>query len=228
MKRFWREVAVTADRGIALDARPVRTPGRLPLILPTAALAEAVANEWRAVDDTVDPAAMHLTGLANAAIERIAPDPLAFATGLASYGDSDLLYYRAETPEPLVERQTAVWDPTLAWARQRYDVHFTITTGIIHRAQPAATLTRLAEAISAHDAFALAALSPLVTLTGSLILTLALSEGAITPDDAWAAAHVDEDWQAEQWGQDQLATDRHLLRRREFDAAVSFLALSAV
>lgn len=198
MKRFWREVAVTADRGIALDARPVRTPGRVPLILPTAALAEAIATEWRDVDDTVDPAAMPLTGLANVAIERIAPDPHAVAASLASYGDSDLLYYRADMPAELVGRQAAAWDPMLAWARHRYDVHFVTTTGILHRAQPSATLARLTDAVAAHDAFALAALSPLVTLTGSLILALAVVERAITPDGAWAAAHVDETWQAEQ------------------------------
>ena len=226
MKRFWKEVAVTPDLGLALDARPVRTPGRAPLILPTGALAGAVATEWRAVGDTVEPAAMPLTGLANAAIDRVAPDPGTFAAGLARYGESDLLYYRAETPVELVARQQAAWDPILGWARNRYDVHFVIATGILFCAQPAATVARLGEAVAAHDAFALAALSPLVTLTGSLILALAMAEGAITPDEAWSVAHVDEDWQAEHWGQDQLAADRRALRRVEFDAAITFLALS--
>lgn len=226
MKRFWKEVAVTSERGIALDARPVRTPGRVPLILPTAALAEAVATEWRDVGDTVQPAAMPLTGLANAAIDRITPDPAAFAAGLAQYGESDLLYYRAETPAELVERQQAAWDPILAWARGRYDVHFVTATGILFLAQPEATVARLGEAVVAHDPFALAALSPLVTLTGSLILALAVAEGAVAPAEAWAAAHVDEDWQAEQWGKDQLATDRQTIRQIEFAAAIDFLALS--
>ena len=223
VRRFWTEVAVTPERGIALDGRPVRTPGRVPLILPTAALAEAIAGEWRAIGDTLDPRAMPLTGLANAAIDRVAPDPVPFAADLARYGDTDLLCYRADGPEPLVARQHAAWDPVLGWARTRYDIHLETTAGVIHRAQPPATLARLREAVTALDPFALAALSPLVTLTGSLLLAVALVERAITPDEAWAAAHVDEDWQAELWGEDQLATDRRAIRRTEFDAAVTFL-----
>jgi chaperone required for assembly of F1-ATPase len=223
VKRFWTKVAVTPDRGVALDGRPVRTPGRAPLTLPTPALAEAVAAEWRAVGDTVDPRAMPLTGLANAAIDRIAPDRQAFAAGLARYGENDLLYYRAADPAELVARQRAAWDPVLAWARRRYDVHFEPTSGVMHRPQPAATVTRLADATSALDPWTLAPLSPLVTLTGSLLLAMALVEGELDPDQAWTAAHVDEDWQAEQWGDDPLAADRRAHRRREFDAAVQFL-----
>ena len=226
MKRFWKQAEATADHGIALDGRPVRTPGRVALILPTPALAAAVAAEWQAVGDVVLPAAMPLTGLANAAIDRIAPDPQGFAAGLARYAESDLLCYRAESPDELVARQEAAWDPLLAWARGRYDVAFGTTAGIVHRAQPSATIARLGEAVAAHNAFALAALSPLVTLTGSLVVPLALAEGAFGADAAWAAAHVDEDWQAERWGADQQAADRRAERRREFDAALSFLALS--
>lgn len=228
MKRFWQAVAVTPDRGIALDGRPVRTPAKVALTLPTPALAQAVAAEWRGVGDTLDPRAMPLTGLANAAIDRVAPDPRGFAIGLARYAESDLLCYRAEGPDPLVARQAAAWDPVIAWAQRRYDVGLEVTAGIVHRAQPPATLARLTEATAALDPFALAALSPVVTLTGSLLLALALVEGAATPDLVWAAAHVDEDWQAELWGQDQLAADTRAARRREFDAAVDFLrALAA-
>ena len=151
MKRFWKDVTVGADRTIALDGRPVRTPGRVPLALPTDALAQAVADEWRGVGETLDPRAMPLTGLANAAIDRIAPDAPAFAAGLAAYGESDLLYYRAVDPPELVARQEAAWDPLLDWARGRYDVHFEPTAGIVHRAQPPATLARLAEAVAAYD-----------------------------------------------------------------------------
>ena len=224
MRRFWTEVTVTQEGGIALDGRPVRTPGRVPLILPTSALAEAVADEWRAVGDTVDPRAMPLMGLANAAIDRIAPDPAPFAAGLARWGESDLLCYRAEAPEPLVERQRAAWNPVIAWAQRRYDVHIETTAGIIHRAQPPQTLARLGEAVAAQPPFALAALSPLVTLTGSLLLGLALADGALTPNAAWDAAHVDEDWQVEMWGADYEEADRRVLRRAEFDAALRFLA----
>jgi len=223
MKRFWTEVSVGPDRVVALDGRPVRTPGRAPLALPTDALAARVADEWRGVADTVDPRAMPLTGLANAAIDRIAADPAAFADGLARYGESDLLCYRADAPAELVARQAAAWDPPLAWAGARYDIGWTVATGIVHRAQPPATVARLGAAVAALDPFRLAACSPLVTITGSLVLGLALVEAAIAPDTAWAASRIDEDWQAEQWGEDPLAAAARADRRRGFDAGVLLL-----
>jgi len=224
MKRFWQQVTVDDDRGVALDGRPVRTPGRVPLALPTRALAEAVAAEWRAVEGDVDPRGMPLTGFANAAIDRVGPDRAAFAAALARYGESDLLYYRADGPDDLVVRQRAAWDPWLDWARGRYDVHFEPVAGVMHHAQPAATVARLAEAVAALDAYTLTALSPLVTITGSLVLALALVERAVDADTAWAAAMVDELWQAERWGEDPLAVEARTNRRRDFDAALRFLA----
>ena len=223
MKRFWKQVDVDADRVVRLDGRPVRTPGRSPLALPTPALAEAVAGEWRSVSETVDPRAMPLTGLANAAIDRIAVDPAPFAAGLARYAESDLLCYRADSPPDLLARQDAVWNPLLEWARDRYDVQFTLVTGIMHQPQPEVTVARLAQAVAALGAFHLAALSPVVTITGSLVLALALLEGASDADAVWIAAHVDEDFQAEQWGEDYLAVEAREAKRREFDAAVGFL-----
>lgn len=225
MKKFWKTVTVDAERGVRLDDRPVRTPGRAALLLPTISLAEAVADEWRAVTDDVDPRAMPMTGLANAAIDRIAPDPAAFAAGLAVYGESDLLCYRADSPPELVARQAAAWDPPLEWARDRYDVHFEIATGVMHRPQPEATIERLGAAIAARPPFELAPLSPIVTITGSLVLALALAERAMEPDTVWAAANLDEDWQAEQWGEDELAVKARETRRRDFDAAAQFLSL---
>ena len=225
MRRFWSEVAIDSDRVVRLDDRPVRTPGRMPLALPTPALAEAVADEWRAVGETIDPRAMPLTGLANAAIDRVSPEPAGFAHGLAAYADSDLLYYRADQPPELAARQAALWDPLLDWARKRYDVHFEPVAGIVHHAQPAATVQRLTDAVAAQPAFALAAMSPLVTITGTLVGALALAEGAVDADGLWNAAHVDEDWQAEQWGEDSLATQTRAYHRRDFDAAVRFLSL---
>lgn len=225
MKRFWSEVTIDAERVVRLDARPVRTPGRVPLALPTQALAEAVADEWRAVGEAIDPRAMPMTGLANAAIDRIVPSPGGFAAGLAAYGESDLLCYRAEAPGELVARQAAAWDPLLDWARERYDVHFVTVAGIMHRAQPPATLARLAEAVAARDGFVLAGLSPVVTVTGTLVGALALVEGAVDADTLWAAAMVDEDWQAERWGEDTLATATRVAHRAEFDAGVRFLGL---
>ncbi len=225
MRRFWKDVTVEPGNGIALDGKPVRTPGRAPLALPTPQLAEAVAAEWRTVGETIDPRAMPLTGLANAAIDRIAADPAAFAAGLAAYGESDLLYYRAEDPPELVARQEATWDPLLEWARGRYDVHFEPTTGVMHRAQPEATVARLSEAVAALDPFRLAGLSPLVTVSGSLIAALALLEGAADRETVWRAAQIDEDWQAEQWGEDDLATRARDAHRADFEAGARFLDL---
>ena len=226
MKRFWTQVSVDAGRVVLLDGRPVRTPGGVPLALPNDALAAAVAQEWRDVGERVDARAMPLTDLANAAIDRVAPDPAAFAAGLARYGESDLTCYRADAPGPLTARQAAAWDPPLAWARARYDVGFELVAGVMHAPQPPATLARLGEAMAARDAFALAGLSPVVTITGSLVLALALAERAITPDAAWTAANVDEDWQAELWGEDALAAQARAGRRHEFDAGVRFMAIA--
>ena len=224
MKRFWNEVSVE-DGAIRLDGRPVRTPGRARLAVPYPRLAEAIAHEWRAVGETVDPRAMPLTGLANAAIDRIAPHTSAFAAGLARYGESDLLYYRAESPEPLIDRQRAAWDPLLDWARRRYDVHFEIATGVMHRPQPAATIVRLAEAVAARNPFELAGLSSIVTVTGSLVAALALLEGGADAETVWTASQVDEAWQAEQWGEDPLATRARDAHRADFDAGARFIEL---
>ena len=225
MKRFWTDVTIAADRAIHLDGKPMRTPGRVPLALPTDALAAAVAAEWRAVDGEIDPRAMPLTGLANAAIDRVSRDPAVFARGLAVYAESDMLCYRADAPDDLVSRQRAAWDPLLDWARGRYDVHIETATGILHRAQPVTSLARLGEAVAARDAFALAALSPIVTIGGSLIAALALAEGAATPQQVWDAITLDEDYQAERWGRDPLAAAGIEARRRDFDAGVRFLCL---
>ncbi len=225
MKRFYREARVGEGGRILLDARPVKTPDRHDLALPSVALAEAVADEWNAQAERIEPRAMPLTGLANAAIDRIGPDPEAFARGLAAYGESDLLCYRAEAPAPLVSRQADRWDPILAWAQQRYDVVFELAAGIVHMPQPAETIGRLNSAVAARDPFALAGLSPLVTISGSLLIALALAEGALSLDAAWAAATLDEQWQAEQWGEDAEAAAALANRRRDFEAAARFLAL---
>lgn len=228
MKRFWKDAAavpVVGGHDIHLDGKPVRTPGRVPLTLPSPALAEAVADEWRDVGETIDPRAMPLTGLANAAIDRIAPDPAAFAAGLAKYGESDLLCYRADHPLELQLRQAAAWDPLLDWARTRYGIDPVTTAGVMHRPQLPETVAKLADAVAALSPFQLAALSPLVTVTGSLILALALLEGAATPEDIWSAANLDEDWQAEHWGEDDLARKARAARRADFDAGARFLSL---
>jgi len=225
VKRFYRAAAVGPDRNILLDGRPVKTPGRADLALPTDALAGAVADEWNAQGETIDPFSMPLTGLANAAIDRVAPDPAAFARGLAAYGESDLLYYRAEGPAPLVARQAKLWDPILAWAQQRYDAVFELAAGIIHMPQPVETIARLGAAVASRDPFQLAGLSPLVTISGSLLVALAVAEGTLGLDEAWDAATLDEQWQAEHWGEDGEAAQALAGRRRDFAAAARFLAL---
>ena len=225
MKRFYKTVAVTPDRGIALDGRPVRTPGKALLAVPTDALAEAIAAEWAAQGEEIDPRAMHQTGLANAAIDRVADDPAVFAAGLAGYGESDLLCYRAEGPAGLVARQSAAWDPLLDWAARRYDIAFATVTGIIHVHQPAATIARLAAVTAARDRFALAGLFPLVTISGSLVAALAVAERAFEAEAIWDAVIVDELWSAEQWGEDALAAEALALRRTDFLAAARFLRL---
>lgn len=228
MKRFWKEAdAVEGEEGwgIELDGRPLRTPAKAPLSVPAEELAEAIATEWRESGETVDPRAMPLTGLANAAIDRVAPDPDRFAEGLAGYGESDLLCYRAEGPVGLVERQADHWDPLLAWARRRYDVDFAVTVGVTPVAQPEATVARLAHAVAMLDPFRLAGLSPLVTVGGSLVAALAVIERAVTAEKAWQAVSVDERWQIEQWGADREAEIAMAARHRDFMAAASFLIL---
>jgi chaperone required for assembly of F1-ATPase len=225
VKRFYKAATVGEDNAVQLDGRPVKTPGRAPLAPPSAQLAEAIADEWNGQGETIDPRSMPLTGLANAAIDRIAPAKHVFAQGLAVFGESDLLCYRAEGPAPLVARQAELWDPILDWARARYGIAFEVTSGIVHKRQPPETVECLAAAVDARDHFELAGLSPLVTVSGSLIVALALAEGAIGLDAAWAAASLDEQWQAEQWGEDADAAKALAGRRADFAAAARFLSL---
>lgn len=228
MKRFWKDVSVEREDGgwgIRLDGRPVKTPARASLVVPTEALAEAIAEEWRAVRGTIDPRAMPLTGLANAAIDRVAPDRGAFAEGLARYAEADLACYRAEGPRALIERQVESWDALLGWARRRFDVDFATTSGLMHVAQPPATVEQLSHAVAALDAFRLAGLSPLVTIGGSLVAALAVAEKARTPEQAWDAVSIDESWQLEQWGSDAEAEEALENRKRDFLAASRFLSL---
>lgn len=228
MKRFFKNAEVAEAKsgfGIALDGRPVRTPGRALLAVPSNMLAEAIAAEWNGQGDTIDPRSMPLTGLANAAIDRIAPDAEAFARSLAIYGESDLTCYRAEAPQALVERQAASWDALIAWARRRFDVDFEIVCGVMHRPQHETTLRQLSQAVAARTPFELAGLSPLVTVSGSLLIGLALAEGATDLETAWAAATLDEAWQAEQWGADAEAEKALEGRQRDFEAGYRFLSL---
>lgn len=224
MRRFYQNVTIKAG-AILLDDRAVKTPARAPLVLPSPALAEAVAEEWRAQGEQIDPRSMPLTGLSNAAIDRVMPDPVAFARPIAAYAETDLLCYRADAPAELVTRQAEAWDPLLDWARARFDVHFTVTSGIIHAPQPPATILRLGEALRARDPFSLAAMAPIVTIGGSLVAALAFADGQIDADTAFDITHLDELWQAECWGEDKLALEARAARKRDFMAAAQLLRL---
>lgn len=228
-KRFYKR-AQAGESGadgvpVLLDGKPVRTPARRPLAAPTRALAEMIAQEWEAQRELIDPAAMPLTRLANAIIDAVAEQRAAVAEEIVHYLGSDLLCYRADAPEALVARQAQAWDPLLAWARDALGARFVLAQGVMHVAQPREAIAAARAAIPA-DAWRLGALSSLVTLTGSALLVLALAQGAIEADAAWATAHVDEDWQMSQWGRDELALARRAYRRGEFDAAVAVLQLA--
>ena len=228
MKRFWKSVEAEREGegwGVRLDGRSARTPARASLIVPTEALADAIAGEWRSVGEVIDPRAMPLTGMANAAIDRIAPEREAFAGGLARYAEADLACYRSSWPPELVERQGDAWDALLGWARRRYDVDFSTTSGLMRVLQPQATVEQLAQAVASLDAFRLAGLSPLVTIGGSLIAALAVLEKAITPEQAWEAVTIDDRWQLEQWGSDTEAETTLEDRERDFFVAARFLEL---
>jgi chaperone required for assembly of F1-ATPase len=228
VKRFWKSVGITEEAGgwaVVLDGKPVKTPMRAPLVVPTQSLAQAIAAEWNSIEKEIDPHAMPLTGLANVAIDRVRPNPAAFAAGLAKYAEADLTCYRAEGPPELVRRQEQNWDPLLSWARRRFDVDFRTTTGIVHVGQPRATVERLSHAVSALDEFRLAGLSPLVTIGGSLVAALAVFEEEILPTGAWNAVTVDDRCQLEQWGADSEAEQRLENNRRDFLAAARFLQL---
>jgi chaperone required for assembly of F1-ATPase len=228
VKRFWSEVAAVdwpAGHGIELDGRPLKTPAKAELAVPTPALAEAIAEEWRAAGETIDPRAMPLTGLANAAIDRVGSDQAGFAEIIARYAESDLTCYRAVGPDPLVERQAEAWDALLGWARRRYDVDFATCSGVIHVPQPDETLRKLRHAVAVLDPFRLAALSPLVSIGGSLVAGLAVLEQAIPADAAWEAVSLDDRWSLEQWGSDAEAEAALDARRSDFLAAARFLEL---
>jgi chaperone required for assembly of F1-ATPase len=225
VKRFYATVTVTAEREILLDNRVVRTPAKATLVLPTTALADAVAEEWRSQEGDIKPQSMPLTGLANVAIDHVIPHHEAFAQSLSLYAESDLLCYRAGEPPELLARQKAIWDPILERAERHYGVVFKTVTGIIHEKQPATTLAYFVRFVGDLDPYALAALHPLVTISGSLVIALAVVKQQLEPDAAFDAAHLDELWQAEQWGQDHFAVETRTAHRRDFLAAARFNAL---
>ncbi len=228
MKRFWKEAEATPQDGgwgIALDGRPVRTPARAPLVVASPALAEAIAAEWTAQGETLDPASMPLTGLANAAIDLASPDPAVFAAPVAAYAESDLLCYRDARDAALQTEQAATWNPLLAWAEGRHGIEFTLAQGVIPVDQPAATIAALRGAVLDLDPFRLAALTPLVTIGGSLVAGLALIEGAFGAAELWGAVSLDELYQERRWGADSEAQKARARREADWHNAARFLKL---
>lgn len=230
MKRFYKlaEPLVGPEGwAIALDGRPVKTPARAGLAVPGEALAKAVAAEWQEQGDTIEPSNMPMTGLANATIDRVLPALADFRAQIAAYGASDLLCYRAGEPPELAALQAQSWDPLLDWARARYDVSFIVTDGIMPVDQPAATLARLSAVVDAIDPWLLAGAATLTQIGGTLVGMLAYLEGEIEADALFETATLDERWQAQQWGEDEEATARLVVRRCDFLAAARYCALAA-
>ncbi len=226
-QRFYKSAEVIeGPQGfvVALDGRPVQTPARHPLAAPTRPLAEALAAEWAAQGEHIDPAKMPLTRLANTIIDGVAAARPAIAAEIEKYLGSDLVCYRAQSPDGLVVRQAQHWDPILAFAHERLGARFLITEGVRFVAQPGTAVAAACRALPA-DPWRLGALHTVMTLTGSALIALALAAGALAPEAAWAAAHVDEDWNMEQWGRDTLALDRRAARLAELQAAATVLAL---
>ena len=229
-RRFWKAVSVVPQGdgfGVQLDARPVRTPAKVLLVVPTRVMAEAMAAEWSAVETDIDPRRMPVTRTANAAIDKVAPQFDEVAGLIAAYGASDLLCYRAEAPESLTRAQALAWDPYLEWAARSLDAPLNTTKGIVPVAQPADSLHRLAECVSACSAFQLTALHDLVSLTGSLILGMAATTGNFAPETLWRLSRIDEDWQSEHWGEDESASAFAAKKREDFLQARHFWELSA-
>jgi chaperone required for assembly of F1-ATPase len=227
-KRFYQDVAVKDDGAGAaplLDGKKVRTPAKAQLVLPTRALAAAVAEEWRAQGERIDPATMPLTKLANSAIDGVVGREQAVIDDIAAHAGSDLLCYRAQAPDGLVAAQRKHWDSVLAWAEDALAAPLVLGEGVVHVAQPQASLDAVKAALAGRDGFSLAALHVLTGLTGSALLGLAVALGRLTPEQAWEAAHVDEEWQIGQWGEDHEAAQRRQNRRRDFDAAAKMLTL---
>lgn len=231
VKRFWKDALVRGDGGqfhVLLDARPVKTPAKALLVLPTRALAEAVAAEWRQVEGMVDPRAMPVTRSANAAIDKVATQFHEVAGLIAEYGGSDLLCYRAEAPPELAAAQAAAWNPMLDWARSRFGAQLVVTAGVAHVAQPAASLAALSAPVRACTPFQLTALHDLVGLTGSLVLGLAATTEDFAPDALWRLSRFDEDWQARLWGEDEDASAIAENKRKDFLHACHFWKLSTL
>jgi chaperone required for assembly of F1-ATPase len=227
MRRFYKVASVEADEAgfsIQLDGKPVRTPLRRQLIAPVRSIADEIAAEWNEQGEEISPSAMPMTRLANSALDTVADAPEAVAAETLRYAGSDLICYRAGHPEQLVRRQEEAWNPVLQWADAALGARFILAEGIVFAEQPKPAIEAVARAIDAVERpFGLAALNVMTTLTSSVLLALAMAGGRLSPDEAWVAAHVDEDVQAQAWGVDEEAQTRRENRRVDFMAAARMI-----
>lgn len=227
-KRFWAEVSVSkeaAGYGIYLDGKQLKTPLKSSLLAPTQAVADGIAAEWDGVKDKINPLEMHLTRCANATIDKVVNEHGAVAAMLSEYGGTDMLCYRAENPSELVARQSAAWDPLLAWIAEVHDVHLSATTGVMHIPQPSDSLARLQKMTAAFDPWRLTAFHDLVTISGSLILAFAVAYRHLPACDVWGLSRVDEHWQEEQWGEDEDASKSAAVKQSDFMKAAKLFDL---
>jgi chaperone required for assembly of F1-ATPase len=222
-RRFWREVAIepmSPGFAVTLDGREIRTPGKAPFVVPSLALAQLVAEEWRAQEGEVRPASMPATRMANSAIDKVSRHHATVVADLAGYAESDLICYRAEAPLALRMRQQAEWDPLIEWVGTRFGAHLRVAIGIMPVSQAPAAVRPLAAEVARQDDFQLAALHDIVSLSGSLVIALSVIEGFRSPAEAWELSRIDETWQVEQWGEDaEAAADAHDKRTSFFHAA---------
>lgn len=230
-KRFWKAATVAPKTGgfaVELDGRPVKTPAKQALLVPTHAMAEAIAVEWDAQQELINPHTMPVTKTANAAIDKVAVQHAEVVDMLAAYGDSDLLCYRAEAPEELVARQAAHWDPMLDWAEQELGARLLPRTGVMHVPQAPEAVASLHQRTHALNAFELAAFHDLVAMSGSLVLGFAAALGARPADEIWEISRLDEIWQEQQWGEDEEATAVARIKRDAFVHAKRMFDLAQV
>ena len=226
-KRFWQDVSISKvgdGHSILLDGQMVKTPAKVPLILPTLKLAKAVAAEWNAQVEVVDPAAMPFTGAANAALDKVTVQFEEVAGLVSAYAETDLFCYRAESPCELVKRQKKAWDPMLNWSSEALDAPLNVAYGVMFVAQPEKSIKVFRSYVSKFNPFELTALYDLVGLSGSLVAGLAVVQGHETPVSVWDMCQIDETWQKEQWGQDKIAEELTLGKRTKFLQAFNFYA----
>lgn len=228
-KRFWTKTEAAEVAGgftVHLDGRPIKTPGKSPLVLPTRAMAQAMAAEWEAQEGQIDPLSMPVTRSANSAVDKVVPQRMAVAEMLAEYGETDLLCYRAESPLELITRQSQGWDPVLTWCAETFSAQMTPVSGVMYAPQPETSLEALRAQVRFMDAFSLTGFHDLVTLPGSFVLGLAAIHGYATPEELWELSRLDERYQQEQWGTDEEAEEAAQLKQAAFVHALDFYRMS--